>query len=45
MIAGREIWEYNDIRKVKPKYLKSRDGKTRVRYDATKHGTGRKGSG
>ena len=40
----KEIWDYSDIRKVKPKWLKSRDGKTRVRYDPTKHGYG-KGTG
>lgn len=37
---GREIWEYNDCRQLKPKWLKSRDGKTRVRYDSSKHGFG-----
>ncbi len=48
-IVGRgavklEIWDYNDIHKTKPKFLKSRDGKTRVRYDPSKHGQ-RKGRG
>jgi putative FmdB family regulatory protein len=38
---GKEIWEYNDVRKYKPKWLKSRDGKTRVRYDSSKHGYGK----
>jgi putative FmdB family regulatory protein len=43
--AGKpEIWDYDDIHQTKPKYLKSRDGKTRVRYDPTKHGH-RKGRG
>jgi putative FmdB family regulatory protein len=37
----KEIWEYNDVRKVKPKWVKSRDGKTRVRYDGSKHGYGK----
>ena len=36
--GNREVWEYNDVRKTKPKFVKSRDGKTRVRYDSSKHG-------
>ena len=39
-----EVWDYNDVREVAPKWLKSRDGKTRVRYDPSKHGF-RKGRG
>ena len=38
----REVWHYDEVHKYKPKWLKSKDGKTRVRYDETKHG-GHKG--
>ncbi len=36
--TGREIWDYDVVREIKPKWLKSKDGKTRVRYDSSKHG-------
>ena len=36
---SREIWDCDYIHKVKPKFLRSKDGKTRVRYDPTKHGS------
>jgi len=34
----REIWHYSDIKKMKPKWLRSKDGKTKVRFDTSIHG-------
>lgn len=37
--GDREIYEVDSelLKKCKPRYIKLRDGKTRVRYDPTKH--------
>ena len=40
-VSGREIWDYNDVRDKNPKYVKSRDGKTRRRYDSSSDGYGK----
>jgi hypothetical protein len=37
----REVWHYDEVHKAKPKWLKSKDGNTRVRYDSSKHGSHR----
>ena len=33
----REIWNYNDVRQMRPKYLRGKDN-VKVRYDPNKHG-------
>jgi hypothetical protein len=38
IMTGKEVWEYSDVHYHKPKYLRSRDGKHRVKYDPNKHG-------
>lgn len=36
--SNKEVWDYDEVHKVKPRYVKSRDGKVREKYDPLKHG-------